>query len=60
MQFEKTDNNFFKIHISQEEIDRAASILVKFNTIEKNLDESKKMLIDLQKELSLLTKMFLY
>lgn len=59
MQIEKTNNNFFKVHISQEEIDRATSILIKFSIIEKNLDESKKMLLDLQKELSLLTQMFL-
>lgn len=59
MKFKKIEDNLFEIRLSQKEIDQAASILSKFSIIEKNLGESEKMLCDLQKELSLLTQMFL-
>lgn len=59
MQFEKVNDGLYKIHVSQQEIDRTARIIYRFRTIEENLEKSKTMLNWLDDELLKFTKGFL-
>ena len=60
MRFEKTKGNYYKIRLSQQEIDRAAKIIAEFSLIEEKLKETIKHINILHKELSNLTQMFLH
>jgi len=59
MKYIKRDDGIYELHISQEEIDRAARMIYRFRKIEAGLKETNKTLNDLEEELLQYTQGFL-